>query len=174
MLCSFLNSSTVLVTTLPLPPAPPTLQLQSTNQNSLKLTWHRKQDKGCTYALEMKQANNEKWDGVVLLRKYNITTNCVGIKLCMRAPPRAIGSQDSYQTPLIHSECVVVMSQAKVTGVLRQILSQQSHYPLLQKVWYSLCVCQSLCVHVCAWVGGCIRVFAVLTTVVLVWHTICQ
>ena len=55
----FLNSSTVLVTTLPLPPAPPTLQVQSANQNSLKLTWYRKQDKGCTYTLEMKQANEK-------------------------------------------------------------------------------------------------------------------
>ena len=53
----FSPSSTVLVTTLPLPPAPPTLQLQAANQNSLKLAWHRKQDKGCTYTLEMKQTN---------------------------------------------------------------------------------------------------------------------
>ncbi|XP_065887672.1 fibronectin type-III domain-containing protein 3A-like isoform X2 [Dysidea avara] len=49
-------SSMVTVTTLPLPPAPPTLQLQAANQNSLKLSWQRKQDKGFMYTLETRNS----------------------------------------------------------------------------------------------------------------------
>ena len=66
---------------------------------------------------------------------YDIT-NCLGIKLYMKGQPRVTGSQDSCQIPCTHSECVPLMSLAKVTGATQQVLGQlsPSHFP--QKVCY--------------------------------------
>ena len=72
------DSSMVTVTTLPLPPAPPTLQLQATDQNSLKAVLEKEAGQGIHVHIGNKELKRKVSPTIIIVEIQWTLLNIIG------------------------------------------------------------------------------------------------